>query len=149
MMQAPQVPPSDQLKFSAQVQTRWSDEDMQGVLNNAVIATLLEEARYQYFEQLGMLASDHHFTFVLLQSNIRFLAPGHGPCTVRVEMATVHLGLRSFRQVYRVLDSGSGSVWAEAEALCVIWDPQHRSSAQIPADFRQKVVDFEGIAATD
>jgi acyl-CoA thioester hydrolase len=125
--------------------TRWSDEDMQGVLNNAVIATLLEEARYQYFDHLGMLATDHHFTFVLLQSNIRFLAPGHGPCAVTVEMSTVHLGQRSFRQAYRVLDKKTATVWAEAEALCVIWDPAKRGSAVMPASFRQPVAKFEGL----
>jgi len=38
------VPPSEAIRFRARCRTRWSDEDSQGVLNNAVYLTLLEEA---------------------------------------------------------------------------------------------------------
>ena len=144
-MQAPQVPPSSNFRFHARCRTRWSDEDNQGVLNNAVYLTLLEEARFQYFQHLGQIGIHKHFTFVLGQVLVRFLAPGRGPAEVQVAIATVHLGNRSFRQAYRIQDAEDGTVWAEAEAEMVIWDGKQRCSAPMPEAFRQALASFEGL----
>lgn len=144
-MEAPAVPPSEDIRFRAQCQTRWSDEDNQGVLNNAVYLTLLEEARYQYCNHLGLITPDQHFRFVLGQTTVRYLAPGRGPCAVTVETKTIALGTRSLTQQYRVLASESGEVWAEAEAVLVIWDQDQGGSAPMPEDFRQAIARFEGL----
>lgn len=146
-MEAPAVPPSEDIRFRAQCQTRWSDEDNQGVLNNAVYLTLLEEARYQYCDHLGLITPDHHFTFVLGQTTVRFLAPGRGPCAVTVETKTTALGTRSLTQQYRVVATESGEVWAEAEAVLVIWDQEQGGSAPMPEDFRQAIATFEGLGS--
>lgn len=144
MLQAPRVPPDEDFRFRAAVRTRWSDEDMQGVLNNAVHATLCEEARYAYFERLGLLGAERHFTFVLLQSNLRFLAPGSGPADVEVAVRTTRVGSRSFTQAYRIGPAGEAP-WAEGEAVLVAWDPQTRGSTALSDDFRRAVLDFEGL----
>jgi acyl-CoA thioester hydrolase len=144
-MQDPEVPPSDALRFRARLHTRWSDEDNQGVLNNAVVLTLLEEARHAYFGQLGLLDSNR-FPFLLSRCNVRFVATGRGGVDVEVELATVQLGTSSFRQVYRVRSLEDGAVWAEAEALLVCYDPRSgRSSAMSPA-FRAAIAGYEGLA---
>ena len=52
-MQPPDIP--DQLGTHLTLRTRWSDEDNQDVLNNAVYMTLFEEARHGYFSALGLL----------------------------------------------------------------------------------------------
>lgn len=144
-MTAPDVPPSDLIRFTAKCRTRWSDEDNQGVLNNAVYLTLLEEARFQYFDHLGQIGMHNHFTFVLGQTAIRFLAPGRGPADVGVEIITTRLGTRSFQQAYRIRDAAVGTTWAEATADLVIWDGEARSSAPMPDGFRQAMADFEGL----
>ena len=43
---------------------RWSDADLQQVVNNAVYLTLFEQARFGYFKQLGVLDGDA-FPFLL------------------------------------------------------------------------------------
>ena len=50
-MEQPQVPPSDAVRFRARAHTRWSDEDNQGVLNNAVYLTeaFLESTTEPYY----------------------------------------------------------------------------------------------------
>lgn len=142
----PPVPPADQLRYTADCRTRWSDVDKQGVLNNAVYLTLLEEARYQYCEHLGLLAGADHFAFVLAQTEIVFLAPGHGPADVQVQLGTTRLGNRSLSQAYRVLDADSGTVWAEAVATLVVWDTDARASADMPVNFRSVIADFEELS---
>ncbi|MDP6851023.1 MAG: acyl-CoA thioesterase [Planctomycetota bacterium] len=135
-MDAPTVPPSEELTFRCTVQTRWSDEDKVGVVNNAVFLNLLEEARFRYFQDLGLYEKKAGFGFLLGQTNIRFLSPAHGPAQLTVEMATTHVGNRSFHQAYRVLDS-SGLPLAEAEAAMVWWDSKTKSTADTPDVFRQ------------
>ena len=142
-MQDPEVPPSSALRFRARLHTRWSDEDNQGVLNNAVVLTLLEESRHAYFGQLGLLESNR-FPFLLARCNVRFVAPGRGGVEVEVELATVQLGTTSFRQAYRVRSLEDGSIWAEAEALLVCYDPQSGKSRAMAPSFRAAIAAYEG-----
>lgn len=145
VMQAPNVPPADEIRFRAHSRTRWSDEDNQGVLNNAIYLTLLEEARHQYCLHLGLIGVQNQFTFVLGQTNLRHLAPGHGPADVEIQIKTVHLGVRSFHQAYRIGPPGGHEIWAEAEAVMVIWDSENGGSAGMPDFFRDKIAEFEGL----
>jgi acyl-CoA thioester hydrolase len=141
----PAVPPSAAMRFTARCRTRWSDEDNQGVLNNAVYLSLLEEARWQYCEALGLMAPGNHFAFVLARTDIAFLAPGRGPAAVEVEVATTRLGGRSLAQAYRVRDAADGTVWVEAEAALVMWDTAARATAPMPESFREAIAAHEGL----
>jgi acyl-CoA thioesterase FadM len=133
------------MRFRVGLRTRWSDEDNQRVLNNAVYSTLFEETRYAYFTHLGLL-EQNHFPFLLAQSNIAFMAPGRGGVEVEAEVATVHLGTSSFTQAYRVRDASLGVVWCEAESRLVAWDNARGSKMPIPAAFRARVAEFEGLS---
>jgi len=138
-LERPAVPAA--LRFRTLLRTRWVDEDNQGVLNNAVYSTLLEEARLAYFGQLGLM-DGAHFPFVLAQANLVFLRPGRGGVDVAVGLSTVTIGESSFVQVYRVGEPG-GATWLEAEALLVGWDTARRAKAPLTERFRERVRAFE------
>ncbi len=144
-MEVPAVPPSERLRHRARVRTRWSDEDNNGVLNNAVYLTLMEEARHSYFDALGLLVGPR-FPFVLAQVNTLFLRPGRGATSVDVEVGTLHLGTSSFVQAFRVLEPGAGSAWCEAVARMVAVD-ERGERCPLPAEFRRRVAEFEGLSA--
>lgn len=144
-MQEPQVPASDQLRFRVRLRTRWSDEDNQGMLNNAVFLTLMEEGRLAYFTALGLMEEWGRFSFVMALCNVRFLAPGRGGAEVELEMATTHLGRSSFQQAYRVRDPASGAVLCEAEALGVAWDNDGHCKKDMDPAFRAAVAAREGL----
>ncbi|NUP97526.1 MAG: acyl-CoA thioesterase [Planctomycetaceae bacterium] len=143
-MHAPQVPESARIRFRCKARTRWSDEDNQNVLNNAVYMTLLEEGRHAYFERLGLLELNH-FPFVLAQTNIRFVAPGRGGAEVEIEVVTTRLGNSSFEQSYRVREARGGRTWCEAEAVLVIYDARTGRSSPMSTAFKQAVAEFEGL----
>ena len=143
-MHVPQVHESSRMRFRARARTRWSDEDSQNVLNNAVYLTLLEEGRHAYFQKLGLLDGSH-FPFLLAQTNVRFLAPGRGGVEVEIEVATTQLGNTSFQQAYRVRETPGGEVWCEAEAVCVNYDASKNQGAPIAPHFRRAVAEFEGL----
>lgn len=131
-MQPPAVP--DTAQFVVRLRTRWSDEDNQAVLNNAVYATLFEEARHAFARERGLLGANR-FPFLLAQSNVRFLRPGRGGEEITVELTTTHTGASSFRQAYRVRGA-DGETWAEAEAALVCYDPATGKSRAMDDAFR-------------
>jgi len=142
-MQTPTVPPSGEIKTRYRAHTRWSDEDNQKVLNNAVYLTLFEEARHAYFSELGLMDANQ-FSFVLAQTNVRFLRPGTGGVDVIVEIVTTALGNSSFSQAYRVAPEG-GEAWAEGEALLVAWNNETRAKQPIAPIFRAAIAAHEGL----
>ena len=144
-MQVPELPADDAFRFTAELRTRWVDEDAQAVLNNAVFMTLFEEARLAYFGDLDLM-EDGVFPFVLAQTNVCFLRPGRGGRDVRVAVQTSRLGTTSCEQLYRVTDTSSGRVWAEAHARLVGWDPGGRGKRAYSETFRRRVAAFEGLS---
>lgn len=132
-MERPKVPESSLIPFRARATTRWSDEDNQGVLNNAVYMTLFEEARLAYFREL---LDSNQFPFLLAQTNVVFLLPGKGGVEVDVECTTTHVGGTSFVQAYRLREVATGRAWAEAEARLVCYDPRTMAKVSIPAALR-------------
>ena len=130
----PTFPAVGQLPFACTLRTRWSDEDTQGVLNNAVYLTLFEEARASFFFGEGLLPAGT-FPFLLGQTFVRFLAPGRGGVDVSVRLATTRIGQSSFEQIYRVVGP-DGTVWCEGGALLVCYDPVQGGSRPLEDDFR-------------
>jgi len=136
------IPESIAFRFRARLRTRWSDEDKNGVLNNAAYMTLLEEARHAYFDQLDLL-EEGRFPFLLAQTTIQFLKPGRGSTEVIVELATTHLGGSSFHQVCRVIELEGSEIWCEAENVLVCWDDVLRTSRPLTPEFRRTIEGFE------
>ncbi|SRR5258708_5888899 len=143
-MERPRIPAAADFRFRVRLRTRWCDEDNQRVLNNAVYLTLLEEARFAYFTQLGFVRGNQ-FPFLLAQTNVLFVAPGRGGVEVDLEARTTVLGTTSFTQCYRVLEAASGTLWAEAEARLVLYDPRTGAKRAMPPEFRRAIAEFEGL----
>lgn len=143
LLDEPDVPPWEELRFRIVLDTRWVDEDNQSVLNNAVYMTLLEEARRAWCERLGVMRSNH-FPFLLMQTNIRFLAPGRGGRRLEVALATTGIGGKSFTQAYRIRDLEGGHTLCEAEALLVGFDAERGVSTELKAGFQSAVEELEG-----
>ena len=133
-MEVPNVPPSEAMTFRVSLRTRWSDEDTQGVLNNAIYPTLFEEARLFWCRSFGWL-DGLAFPFLLAQTNVVYLSPGRGGAEVTVELATVRVGRTSFEQAYRVVGE-DGAVWCEAQARLVATDPANWRPVELPAHVR-------------
>ena len=141
-MQFTDLPENSELSFRCSLRTRWSDEDRQGVLNNAVYLTLFEEARLAYFVDLGLMP-EASFPFLLAQSQLRFVSPGCGGSELQVFMGTTHLGNSSFEQCYRV-QGMDGRVWCEGRALLVCYVPETGKSRPMDTDFRGRLEEAMG-----
>lgn len=127
-------------RFARDFEVRWKDVDAAGVLNNAVYLTFLEQARYHYFEDLGLLRG-HQFPFLLGETRIRFERPALPGTTVTVHARVSRLGGKSLDMEYELHD-GDGPL-ARASAT-LVWVDEQLASAPIPPEARARVERVEG-----
>lgn len=130
-------------RFTTQVPLRWVDVDSEGVVNNAVYLSLMEQARFVYFEQLGLLPQ-RRVGFLLAEATVRYRRPGRLGMNTEVAARTVRLGGRSCVMEYEV--RGDGEVLATGTAALVFVDAGLRPCA-VPDAVRTAISGFEGIAA--
>lgn len=130
-----------EFRFLVDVPLRWVDVDSEGVVNNAVYLSLMEQARFLYFEELGLLP-DRRVEFLLAEATVRFLRPGRLGMKTTVAARTTRLGNTSFGMAYEVR---AGEVaLARGEAALVFVDAAGKPRP-IPAAVREAIAAFEGL----
>ena len=129
-------------RFAAEVPLRWVDVDSAGVVNNATYLSLMEQARYLYFTQLGLM-NDHRVPFVLAEANVKFLRPGRLGMKVEVAARVGELGRSSFQMDYEI--RAEELVLVTGHAALVFVDAATRPMP-IPDDWREAIVQFEQLA---
>lgn len=126
-------------RFVADVPLRWNDVDSEGVINNAVYLSLMEQARFLYFDHLGLLP-DRRVPFLLAEATVKFLRPGRLGMRTEVAAITRELGTTSFKMDYEVrVDT---QVLATGHATLVFVDRNLRP-VPIPDDVREAIRVFE------
>lgn len=129
-------------RFSLRQPVRWKDIDAAGVLNNAVYLTLVEQARYGYFGELGLLEGEADFCFLLGETTARYLAPGKAGMVLDIHVRTTRLGNKSFDQEYEL--KSEGLVLARVRAR-LVWCDAQLQSCRIPDGARTSISLFESI----
>lgn len=136
-----------QFKFSIPIYVRYVDLDPQWHVNNAHFNSYIEMARYQYmihlklweggdFWKLGAIVADVH---------IAYLTPIELHDPVRVDVRVSRIGNKSFTLEYQIVNPESGQLFARAETAMVAYDYHTKQSMRVPDDWRQKIMEFEGI----
>jgi acyl-CoA thioester hydrolase len=130
------------LRFAAEVPLRWVDIDSAGVVNNACYLSLMEQARFLYFQHLGLL-TDGQVPFVLAETTVKFLRPGRIGMRVEVATGVRELGTSSFRMDYEV--RADTTVLATATKALVFVDAAMRPTP-MAGNWRATIQQFEQLA---
>jgi acyl-CoA thioester hydrolase len=126
-------------RFAAEVPLRWVDVDSAGVVNNATYLSLMEQARYLYFQHLGLMTS-HAVPFLLAETTVKFLRPGRLGMKVEVAARVRDLGTSSFHMDFEV--RAADEVLVTAQAALVFVDQTLRPTP-IADDWRATIAQFE------
>ncbi|MDJ0350742.1 acyl-CoA thioesterase [Cryobacterium sp. PH29-G1] len=88
--------------FKCVIPIRWSDQDVNGHVNNARVVTLMEEARIQWLNQHAVAEGIDNFTApkLIAALNVEYLKPIFHGLELTVEMAISRIGNRSFTISY-------------------------------------------------
>ena len=128
--------------FRTAVPLRWVDVDAEGIVNNAVYASLMEQARYEYFAAL-LVVTDGKVPFGLAEATIRYVRPGRFGMRTEVTVRTTRLQNSSFKMDYEVL--GDGDVLVTSQVV-LVWVGADLRPCPIPDSVRQVIAAREGIA---
>lgn len=120
---------------------RWVDVDSEGIVNNAVYLSLVEQARFAYFEHLALLTGGK-VPFVLADARMTFVRPGRLGMEVITAARVSRLGRSSFDMAYEVL--GDSQVLVRSTAVLVFVGADLRP-VPIDAHIWAKIAAFEGL----
>lgn len=126
------------MNHSTQLRVRFSDTDMLGHVNNASYLSYLEEARIQFFEDLGIT----EVPLIVASIKADFRTQAFFRQNLTIETAIRRVGNSSFDFVNRIKDSEKEQTIFEALTTIVHFNYKTQKSETIPDDLRQKLSSY-------
>ncbi len=98
-----------EFRFFHPIEVRYGDLDPQGHLNNAKYLTYFEQARIQYFVELGLFQPGDSFMdigVIMAEAGVTFHAPVEYGMPVKVGVHISRLGNKSMRVEQNIVHAG-------------------------------------------
>lgn len=123
--------------FIHRERVRFRDVDAMGHVNNAVLATYIEQARIEYLRHLGVLDGPLFMGMILARLEIDFVAPTHPGGEVEVAVRAARSGNKSFQLDYELRQDGRAV--ARASTVLVAYDYEQAQSMPLPDEWRERL----------
>ena len=120
--------------FTVEIPVRWSDQDRNAHVNNAVVVTLIEEARIQAMRALIGSTPDDALPRVVRSLAIDYLLPVHFGRALEASVWITRLGNSSYTM--RHVLSQAGRVCVQADAVIVQLNAEATASHPLSRDYR-------------
>jgi acyl-CoA thioester hydrolase len=125
------------LIFTTILPIRWGDMDAMGHVNNTVYFRYMEQARIEWFEQLGYNTGQNAQEGpVIVNASCTFLVPLVYPGNVEVRMFIGHPGRSSLPTHYELRLQGDEKLYATGDAKMVWINPASGRSIPLPDNMR-------------
>jgi acyl-CoA thioester hydrolase len=119
------------MSFIHPIEVRFRDLDALGHVNNAVLVSYIEVARYRWWRQYLAGRPFEAEGFLIARIEVDYKSPILIEDDVRVEIRCTKIGRTSFDLVYRVFAENDGRVLAEAKTVQVMLDFETQRPAEI------------------
>lgn len=119
---------------------RYSDDDRQGHINNAVYTTFLETGRVEILFNPGNPLKPPHTSFVIARLELDFIAEANWPGTVEIGTRVLSFGRSSFRLDQSVFQNGKPV--AAAQTVIVLVDNTTRRSTPLPKAMIERLTPY-------
>ena len=133
-------------RFYHPIEVRYGDLDPQGHLNNAKYLTYFEQARIQYFIELGLFTSGKSFmeiNVILAEARITFHQPVHFGTDVKVGVHTSQIGGKSMTVEQALLNAETEEKLASGQVILVAYDYHSAKTIPVPPDWRERITRYE------
>ncbi|HJW09896.1 MAG TPA: thioesterase family protein [Holophagaceae bacterium] len=110
------------MPFIHDLEVRFRDLDALGHVNNAVVLSYLEQARFHWWKQHLAGRGFQEEGFLLARMEVDYRRPILMEDRVRVELHCTRIGNSSFDLAYRVIKAQDGALLAEARSVQVMLD---------------------------
>jgi acyl-CoA thioester hydrolase len=110
------------MPFSHPIEVRFGDLDAMGHVNNAMIVTYIEQARFQWWRSYLGGRKFQEEGFLLARVEVDYRMPILLGEDVRVELHVSRVGNSSFELTYRITKGLAGELFAEGKSVQVMLD---------------------------
>lgn len=125
------------LLHTALIPVRWGDMDSYGHVNNIFYMQYLEEARVEWFEQVGIAMNHVPCGPVILQTQHTYLKVVVHPATVRIELRAGAVGRSSMVIEHRLSTlEDPHTLYGEGYCKLVWFDHASQQSVPLPEHLR-------------
>lgn len=135
-------------RFYHPLEVRYGDLDPQGHVNNAKHLTYFEQARIAYMIELGLFTRDQSFMeigVILADVHITYHEPLYFGQKLKVGVHASKLGNKSMTWEQTIVDADTGRVLAKGKVVMVTYDYRTEKTIPIPREWREKIIEFEGL----
>jgi acyl-CoA thioester hydrolase len=116
------------------LETRYSDYDIRGHVNNATFLTYFEMARRYVWGAFAGLTAD--FNFIIAEAHIRYVSQAKFGDPLAVDVTTTEIRTKAWVWAYRVVDTRDERLVAEGSTVQVMYDYAAQRSVPIPDALR-------------
>lgn len=110
------------MPFSHPIEVRFSDLDAMGHVNNAVVVSFMEQARFQWWRSFLGGRDFQEEGFLLARVEVDYRMPILIGDDIRVELHCTRVGNSSFELGYRITKGLGGVLMAEGKSIQVMVD---------------------------
>jgi len=138
----------EEFNFSIVVQTRFSDIDSLGHVNNAVYLSYFEDSRVHYFRHvLDIRTVDSaSLGIIVLEFRCRYNTPVYFGESLKVFSRISWMKNKSMEMQYLASSNADKRIVAEGSSILVAYDYSGKKSIEIPDVTRRKISEFEKIS---
>jgi acyl-CoA thioester hydrolase len=116
------------------LETRYSDYDLRGHVNNAVYLTYFEMARHHAW--VALTSSTDDFSFIMFEAQVRYVSQAKWGDALAVEITVTEMRTKSWVWAYRIVDARDERLVAEGRTVQVMFDYDTQRTMAIPDDIR-------------
>jgi acyl-CoA thioester hydrolase len=135
-------------RFYHPIEVRYGDLDPQGHVNNAKHLTYFEQARVAYMIELGLFTTDQSFMkigVIIADLHITYFEPIYFGQNLKVGVRAAKFGNKSMTWEQTIKDADTGNVFAKGEVIIVTYDYKDEKTIPVPAEWRERILAFEGL----
>jgi acyl-CoA thioester hydrolase len=110
------------MAFSHPIEVRFSDLDAMGHVNNAVVVSYMEQARYQWWRSFLGGRKFQEEGFLIARAEVDYRMPILLGDEVSVELHCTRVGNSSFELSYRITKGLGGELFVEGKTVQVMLD---------------------------
>lgn len=129
----------ENLPFSTDIALYLSHMNYGNHLDNAMLLTVVSEARARYLKSMGYSELDVEGKGIIVtDAAVQYKSEGHYGETMRVQMGVAEPGKYGCDFYWRMAEAGSGREVARGKTGIVFFDYSIRKVAQMPDGFRSR-----------
>lgn len=132
------IPARSDYKFFYPINTRWSDNDVYGHVNNVIYYSYFDTAANRYLiEEGGLDISDGEIVGFVVNSGCEYHAPISYPDPIEAGLRVEKLGNSSVRYGIGIFKDGVDQAVAHGHFVHVFVNREANKSVSIPANLRE------------